>query len=46
MPVPFVGPVIGAVIGGVVGAELGRRLGKAAVDGGVAFMKTLTSPAS
>jgi uncharacterized protein YcfJ len=46
VPVPVVGPVVGAVIGGVVGAELGRRLGKAAVDGGLAFMRTLTSSAS
>jgi uncharacterized protein YcfJ len=46
VPVPFVGPVVGAVIGGVVGGEVGRRLGRAIADGGVAFFKTLTSPAS
>jgi len=46
VPLPFVGPVVGAVIGGVVGGEIGRRLGKAVVDGGLAFMRTLTSPAS
>jgi phage tail tape-measure protein len=46
VPVPFVGPVVGAVVGGVVGSELGRRLGKAVVDGGSAFVRALTSPAS
>jgi uncharacterized protein YcfJ len=46
VPVPFVGPVVGAVVGGVVGGEVGRRLGKAVVDGGSAFLKTLTAPAS
>jgi hypothetical protein len=46
VPIPFVGPVVGAVVGGVVGSELGRRLGKAVVEGGSAFVKTLTAPAS
>jgi hypothetical protein len=31
------------VVGGVVGSELGRRLGKAVVNGGVAFVQTLTA---
>ena len=46
VPIPFVGPVVGAVVGGVVGSELGRRLGKAVVNGGSAFVQTLTSPTS
>jgi len=32
------------VVGGVLGGELGRRLGRAVVDGGTAFVRTLTSP--
>jgi phage tail tape-measure protein len=46
VPIPFVGPVVGAVVGGVVGSELGRRLGKAVINGGTAFVQTLTSSTS
>ena len=54
VPVPLLGPVLGAVVGATVGSELGRRLGwvtfkgaerlgRATVNGGTAFVKTLTS---
>ena len=54
VPVPVLGPVLGAVVGATVGSELGRRLGwatfkgaerlgRATVNGGSAFVKTLTS---
>ena len=44
IPVPVLGTLVGGVVGGLVGSEIGQRLGKALVNGGVAFVETLSRP--